>query len=107
MVALGFQFSRILAKSAGSTRLVTPIIAMGIADSSGDKKSKWLAKAPQPVNSRKSSSPLKVGALFGLWYALNVGYNVYNKRALMLAPGLTYTIAFLQLAVGMLFVSPL
>lgn len=49
---------------------------------------------------------LKIGGLFGLWYALNIGYNVYNKKVLNLVPSLTYTIAFLQLFLGLLYVVP-
>jgi|MDTB01.1.fsa_nt_gb solute carrier family 35 protein E1 len=50
---------------------------------------------------------LKVGGLFGLWYALNVGYNIYNKKVLNLVPGLTYTVAFLQLFLGLAYVAGL
>lgn len=49
---------------------------------------------------------LKIGGLFGLWYALNIGYNVYNKKVLNLAPNLTYTVAFLQLFLGLFYVLP-
>lgn len=49
---------------------------------------------------------LKVGGLFGLWYALNVGYNIYNKKVLNMVPELTYTIAFLQLFLGLAYVIP-
>lgn len=49
---------------------------------------------------------LKIGALFGLWYALNIGYNVYNKKVLNLVPSLTYTVAFMQLFIGLFYVLP-
>lgn len=49
---------------------------------------------------------LKIGGLFGLWYALNIGYNVYNKKVLNLVPNLTYTVAFLQLFLGLFYVLP-
>lgn len=49
---------------------------------------------------------LKVGGLFGLWYALNVFYNIYNKRVLNMVPELTYTVAFLQLFLGLGYVLP-
>ena len=39
---------------------------------------------------------VKVGGLFALWYALNVGYNIFNKRVLNAVPQLTYTVAFLH-----------
>jgi solute carrier family 35 protein E1 len=69
------------------------------------KRSQALAKVPVPHI--EHTNPLKVVAMFGLWYVLNVGYNVYNKKVLNAIPELTYTVAFLQLAVGMLFMSPL
>ena len=47
---------------------------------------------------------VKVGGLFGLWYALNVGYNIYNKRVLNMVPDLTYTVAFFQLFLGLAYV---
>ena len=49
---------------------------------------------------------VKVGGLFALWYALNVGYNIYNKRVLNAVPQLTYTVAFLQLFLGLAYVLP-
>ena len=39
---------------------------------------------------------LEVGAYFGLWYALNIGYNVYNKKVLNAVP-LPWTLATIQL----------
>jgi solute carrier family 35 protein E1 len=48
----------------------------------------------------------KVGGLFGLWYALNIGYNISNKKVLNLAPGLTYTTAWLQLFLGLFYIIP-
>lgn len=50
---------------------------------------------------------IKVGGYFALWYAFNIGYNIYNKKALNSAPALTYTVAFLQLALGLAYVVPL
>merc|ERR1719247_1435344 len=42
---------------------------------------------------------LKTGSFFALWYLFNIGYNIYNKKALN-ALAIPYTIALLQLAVG-------
>jgi solute carrier family 35 protein E1 len=50
---------------------------------------------------------LKVGSYFMLWYIFNIGYNIYNKRALTMAPKLTYTIAFLQLFLGLFYCVPM
>jgi len=61
-----------------------------------------------PVAEEKSGllHKLKIGSLFGLWYALNIGYNIYNKKVLNLVPSLTYTVAFLQLFIGLAYVIP-
>ena len=45
--------------------------------------------------------------LMGLWYSLSVAYNIYSKKALNLAPQLAWTTAWLQLALGLLYVMPL
>ena len=50
---------------------------------------------------------IKIGSLFGLWYALNIGYNIYNKKVLNTVPQLTYMLAWLQLAMGLFYVLPL
>lgn len=49
---------------------------------------------------------LKLGGLFGVWYALNIGYNIYNKKVLNLVPSLTWTIAWMQLFIGLFYVLP-
>jgi solute carrier family 35 protein E1 len=46
---------------------------------------------------------LKVGGYFGLWYALNIGYNIYNKKALNLVK-LPWTMALIQLFAGIPYV---
>ena len=42
---------------------------------------------------------LVTGGSFSLWYLFNIGYNIYNKKALN-ALAIPYTMALLQLAVG-------
>jgi solute carrier family 35 protein E1 len=63
-----------------------------------------VAVAPSPAPS--GASKLKIGGLFGLWYALNIGYNIYNKKVLNLAPELTWWAAWFQMAMGLLLVLP-
>jgi len=58
-------------------------------------------------NSGDLMKTVKVMGLFALWYALNIGYNIYNKRVLNMAPALTYTTGFLQLLIGLVYVLPL
>jgi len=42
---------------------------------------------------------LTTGSFFALWYLFNIGYNIYNKKALNALP-IPWTMALLQLAVG-------
>lgn len=63
---------------------------------------------PIPAADEKGfSHKLKIGGLFGLWYILNIGYNIYNKKVLNLVPELTYSIGFLQLFLGLFYVIPI
>uniref|UniRef100_A0A7R9YBK2 Sugar phosphate transporter domain-containing protein n=1 Tax=Pinguiococcus pyrenoidosus TaxID=172671 RepID=A0A7R9YBK2_9STRA len=62
-----------------------------------------------PAASPSSSTlkqTLKVGGAFALWYILNIGYNIYNKKVLNALP-LPYTMAAVQLAAGLLIFVPL
>merc|ERR1711871_397728 len=49
---------------------------------------------------------LTTGAFFALWYLFNIGYNIYNKKALNALP-IPYTMAALQLFVGIPYVAVL
>ena len=57
-------------------------------------------------NESNMNARLKVGAFFSLWYILNIGYNIYNKRILNAIP-LPWTIGAIQLWVGLLYFVPL
>merc|ERR1719331_1971012 len=60
------------------------------------------AAVPEPEPEEESSGmmeTLTTGAFFALWYLFNIGYNIYNKKALNALP-IPYTMAALQLAVG-------
>ncbi len=46
---------------------------------------------------------LKTGSFFALWYLFNIGYNIYNKRALNVLP-MPWTLATLQLFAGIPYV---
>jgi solute carrier family 35 protein E1 len=83
--------SNTMLKMSSNTIEVPTIVAKADANASGSSE---LVKK------------LKVGSLFGLWYVLNIAYNIYNKKVLNLAPKLTYFTAFLQLAIGILYVVP-
>jgi len=49
---------------------------------------------------------LVTGSFFALWYLFNIGYNIYNKKALNALP-IPYTMAALQLFVGIPYVAAL
>ena len=49
---------------------------------------------------------LKTGSFFALWYLFNIGYNIYNKKALN-AMAIPWTMALLQLFVGIPYVAAL
>jgi len=55
---------------------------------------------------KEGASTLKIGVYFALWYALNIGYNIYNKQALNLVP-LPWTLATVQLFAGIPYVMTL
>ena len=61
-----------------------------------------IPKNPKVVRSALVKK-LKIGSLFGLWYLFNIGYNIYNKKVLNVIPQLTYSVAFLQLFIGILY----
>lgn len=55
---------------------------------------------------KKAPGPLRVGSYFGLWYLLNIGYNITNKRLLNAYP-LPWLVAAAQMATGLLYFFPL
>lgn len=56
---------------------------------------------------RSLAETLKVGSFFALWYAFNIGYNISNKKVLNAVPTLTWTVALLQLVIGLIYVLPI
>mmetsp|Transcript_23357 Transcript_23357/g.30498 ORF Transcript_23357/g.30498 Transcript_23357/m.30498 type:complete len:309 (+) Transcript_23357:224-1150(+) len=48
---------------------------------------------------------LKLGAFLFLWYVFNIGYNIYNKKVLLAFP-FPWTVACLQLGIGLLYILP-
>lgn len=98
--AVAHPISRVRVSNAISSKLLMSTPA--VADVPGTSSSAVDSKALTSDLARK----LKIGSLFGLWYALNIGYNIYNKKVLNAVPQLTYTVAFLQLALGLFYVFP-
>lgn len=50
------------------------------------------------------TAKLKIGSYFALWYAFNIGYNIFNKQALN-ALDLPWTLALVQLFAGIPYVA--
>eukprot|EP00284_Hemiselmis_tepida_P018621 CAMPEP_0174931600 /NCGR_PEP_ID=MMETSP1355-20121228/34212_1 /TAXON_ID=464990 /ORGANISM="Hemiselmis tepida, Strain CCMP443" /LENGTH=424 /DNA_ID=CAMNT_0016177967 /DNA_START=18 /DNA_END=1289 /DNA_ORIENTATION=+ len=72
---------------------------------------KAVAEAPKAWYAAFWNETVEITVLFGLWYWGNIYYNIYNKKALNLVGGakggLVWSVAFVQLAVGALWVVPL
>lgn len=61
----------------------------------------------QKQNNRYGTTVTTTTLLLALWYLLSVGYNIYSKKALLLAPTLAWTTAGLQMCGGLaLYVWP-
>ena len=96
---------RLQTRSALSTRPL-PVMQMSMASTiqpSTTALSMSAVAAPETGMAKR----LKVGGLFGLWYALNIGYNIYNKKLLNMVPSLTYIVGWMQLAMGLFYVIPM
>lgn len=77
-------------------------------------QSRRVAVTTAPASLRMAASPgaaseeattaqtLKVSALIGMWYILNIGYNITNKRVLNWLP-LPWFVAWAQLAFGVVY----
>jgi len=61
-------------------------------------------EAAAPVANMKDT--LQTASYFALWYLFNIGYNIYNKKALN-ALAFPWTIATIQMATGVLYFAPL
>jgi hypothetical protein len=84
-----------------------------LAFASSDERSPAEEYSVQRIRRRKSAillqkkKKIKIASLFALWYILSVGYNIFSKRVLNLAPELAWTTAWLQMALGLLYVGPM
>ncbi|GJQ12444.1 hypothetical protein GpartN1_g4235.t1 [Galdieria partita] len=81
-----------------------------LANTSVDESTKDsgnVKNASQPLpNIASWKRQLKVASYFFLWYAFNIIYNISNKKLLNAYP-FPWTVAWVQLAVGVLYVVPL
>lgn len=79
-----------LALAASSTALAASSTALKAVETTGGV-------------SDSLAETLKTGSFFTLWYMFNIGYNIYNKRALNVFP-MPWTIATFQLFAGIPYV---
>jgi len=103
--------ARAAARDVTLSRAVSPELTMLALGPFGKKPQSTCLKsaatvAPVKSDEKTLAEKVKVGALFGLWYALNIGYNIQNKKLCNSLPTLTWTIALLQLVVGLIYVLP-
>lgn len=47
-----------------------------------------------------------IALLFALWYVLSVAFNIFSKKALVMAPELAWTAAWAQMCLGLFYVVP-
>ncbi|GAX25571.1 solute carrier family 35, member E1 [Fistulifera solaris] len=74
--------------------------ALALSSVGGAKKKEEPAKSSNGL-----AETLQVGGYFALWYLFNIAYNIYNKQALMIL-SYPWTIATIQMAVGLLYFVP-
>lgn len=99
--------NRIKFCSTGQHQLLSTPSDIPINEPSSSKSMSNEQQLQKQQEQKGLKQTLKVGCLFLIWYALNIGYNLYNKKVLNMVPELTYTIAFLQLFLGLIYVIPI
>ena len=78
--------------------------AFRMAEEAAETAAEAVPAAPAEESKDAILETLTTGAFFGLWYLFNIGYNIYNKKALNALP-IPYTMAALQLFVGIPYVA--
>lgn len=75
--------------------------SLALSSSGGAK-----AAVPEAEEPSKASGLIKTTSYILLWYAFNIGYNIYNKQALNVL-AYPWTVATIQMAVGIAYFVPL
>ena len=95
---------RLAQAPAGGARLAAQGIMMQAEASAGDAAEPAKdAAVPASDDSKSLKETALTGAYFALWYFFNIGYNIYNKKALNVLP-MPWTLATLQLFAGIPYV---
>jgi len=101
--------SRLQRPPQGSTRLVASAsssVNEGLPPEKGGSSPLRKLRIKQ-VDDFQKKRLAAVTIYFVLWYVLSIFYNIYSKKALNLAPGLAWTTAWFQMALGLFYVVPL
>jgi len=89
---------RVSATSLGASELpVSTSTSLALSASGGESDGAVAAPA---------SETLQVGSYFALWYLFNIGYNIYNKKALN-AVAYPWSVATIQMIAGCFYFVPL
>jgi solute carrier family 35 protein E1 len=96
-VAVPQRMARVALPTVARPAAARAMPAVMMADAAGDPG----AKQADPI-----FETLKTTSFFALWYLFNIGYNIFNKKALNALP-IPWTMALLQLFVGIPYVSVL
>jgi len=100
-----------IARVALPARFASPAAARGMAPvMMAERAERAVAPAMMAEAAEAKEDPLfetmKTASFFALWYLFNIGYNIYNKKALNALP-IPWTLATLQLFCGIPYVSAL
>eukprot|EP01041_Mallomonas_annulata_P010228 gene10228-21325_t len=107
------QASDISMLRKGAAPLVTMLAFPSVKNPFRNKKglkattSAPVAPAVKKPEEKTVAEQLKVAGFFALWYAFNIGYNISNKKVCNALPTLTWTIALMQLVIGLVYVIPI
>mmetsp|Transcript_10192 Transcript_10192/g.30832 ORF Transcript_10192/g.30832 Transcript_10192/m.30832 type:complete len:371 (-) Transcript_10192:107-1219(-) len=102
-LAFGLNGPRVLPKTPASALQRSPAARPAALV---DARSPMALKAEGVASGGETDSmaeTLKTGSFFALWYLFNIGYNIYNKKALNALP-MPWTLATLQLFAGIPYV---
>ncbi|CAM9828434.1 unnamed protein product [Chrysoparadoxa australica] len=110
----GLHASPLATRGVGSraciSRAPQPLLSAASPDATPEAEPVSVPVAvPAAVEEKTQGSllhSLKIGSYFGLWYLFNIGYNIYNKRALNMLP-LPWLVAGVQMGAGILYFVPL
>lgn len=91
------QMSAAMAKSSINDALKSPT-SLALSASGGADAA--------PAEEGNLTETLQTGSYFALWYLFNIGYNIYNKKALNVL-AFPWTIATIQMATGIFYFAPL